>query len=169
MVEQVYDTEVSHCIRFLPLSEADEGGHCIGHDLLKVPLGIGSACLNVCVIKSTLRPSRLQLADAETPINDFNLDRGWKLASRTTFILPLWQIGGASSFQNPDFSSLLVRGTSSGHPLSRVRFTRITHMVKTWHVSVPCSSDTHVCWCPKGRYDKWESSNGIPPVVMELD
>lgn len=55
---------------------------------LKVPLGIGSACLNVCVIESMLRLSRLQLTDAKAPINDFNLDRGWKLASRTTFILP---------------------------------------------------------------------------------
>lgn len=52
---QMYSTEVPDLIRVLPtksqmkVDTADPTGHALS---LKVPLGIGSACLNVCVIKS---------------------------------------------------------------------------------------------------------------------
>lgn len=113
-----------------------------------------------------LRRLRLQRPHAKAPMNDF------KLAPHTTITLPLltdppsWQTDcGVDSLK----SSLLIASNGENLPglfwsLSlRVRFTGVTHnMVKTWRVSMPCSSETHICWCPKGRYDKWESSSGIP-------
>lgn len=146
---------------------------------LKAPLGIASACLNVCVIKMALGLPRLQRPHAKAPMNDFKLDRGVKLAPHTTIILPLLTDPPSRPTDcGIDFlkSFLLIANNGKnlprviGSPSLRVRFTRVTHnMVKTWHVSMPCNSETHICWCPKGRYDKWESSSGIPPAVMELD
>lgn len=95
-VDQVYNTNVWHrnarlhqiapLTRQMKVDTADPTGHDLS---LKVPLGIGSKCLNACVIKSMLRLSCLHLTDAKAPINDFNLGRGWKLTSHTTLLLRL--------------------------------------------------------------------------------
>lgn len=159
-----------------PPSEADEGGRRMHDSLLtlKAPSGIASACLHVCVIKMALGPPRLQRPHAKAPMNDFKSDRGVKLAPHTTIILPLLtdppSRHGRLWDRLPKILPSYRQKWENGSPSLRVRVTRVTHnMVKTWHVSMPCSSESHICWCPKGRYDKWESSSGIPPAVMELD
>lgn len=125
---------------------------------------MASACLTVCVIKMALRRPRLQRPHAKATMNDFKLGRGVRVAPH----LVIWRTDCGIDLLK---SVLLI--SSSGKTLPglfwrpSLRVTGVTHnRVKTWHVSVPCSSETHICRCPKGRYDKWESSSGIPPRLQ---
>ena len=79
-VTQMHGTEVPDSIRFLPPQrqmQADTADQAVS----KSHWGAGSACLNVCVIKGTLRLQCLQLPDAKAAMNDFNLakDENWLL------------------------------------------------------------------------------------------
>lgn len=79
-VTHMYGTEVPDSIRFLTAQRQMQAP--VGHDWsLKVQLGDGCVCLNVCVIKGTLRLPRLQLPDAKAPMSDFSLaeDGNWPL------------------------------------------------------------------------------------------